>query len=109
MHEDFPPHLPSGWEQAAPFAIHKSVPGGRYAKIVGAVQSWTAPISYLVEVGSYRGRTHIDPNGRLHVGVPPFKNPDPPFIEDFGAAVELAESYLDHLITVGPIVEHPPR
>lgn len=74
------------------------------------MQYWAAPLSYLVEVASFlSGRTHIDLEGKLHVGVPPYKNPDPPFIEDFEAAVKLAESYLDDLITVGPIVEHPPR
>lgn len=103
LNQEFPPHLPEGWVLTAPFAISRQ--GREIAKVVAAVKSLHLPPHYLVEVPTMFGRAYLDLEGVRHVGRSPYKHKNPPFIEDFNAAVALAESYLDGSLTVGAIVE----
>lgn len=108
LNQDFPPRLPDKWDHTMPFSISRRE-RGLLVKVVAGVKRLDLPPYYLVEAPDTGfGRAYLAPDGSRHVGVSPYKHPDPPGTHDFEEAVRLAESYLDGTLPHGPLVERGP-
>ena len=90
----FPPHLPEGFVQYAPYGI--MLRGSfNHVQVCPIVMGFDKPRQYIVEVTNMGCRVALDSEGRLHEGKFGYKVVNPPTFVEFDDAVQAARDFME--------------